>query len=178
MKVSMNAVKRGSLCVLALVTVGVPGWAAGPASGVSQQASAVTSGLLPRVFDGSATADSTPAGSTLRNADASLRQLVASAPALDATTAFAQLSTLAPGASFQSSTPYALPLVKIDPVADGADVDALKSALESLVLQTTSTFSNAIAGWLPVSQIEATAALPQLRQVKAPWFFRLTHISL
>jgi subtilisin family serine protease len=172
MKASMRswkkASKHGSLCVLALMAGIVPVWAAGPPLVASPKAPTSTSPvLLPQVLGGTSTVDSIPAGSNLRKVDRNLRQLAGVLPTLDASTAFPRLKALAPSASLRSSTPYVLPLVKIDAVADGTDIGALKSALESLGLQTTSTFNNAIAGWLPVSQIEAATALPELRQAKA-----------
>ena len=55
----------------------------------------------------------------------------------------------------------------IDAVAD-ADVEPLRAKLLGLGLTNASVFANDIGGWLPVDQLSALAALPELRLTRVP----------
>ena len=78
----------------------------------------------------------------------------------------ADLAALSPAARFRSAGSPATPMVAIDAVTR-TDPQALKSALVSLGLQHAAVFRNDVGGWLPVSQIQAAAALSQLVSMRA-----------
>jgi len=79
--------------------------------------------------------------------------------------AMSDLYSLHPGARFRESTSGA-PEVLIDAVTTG-DVQALKAALVALGLEHPAVFSNDVGGWLPVSQLQAAAALGDIHSLRA-----------
>jgi subtilisin family serine protease len=58
------------------------------------------------------------------------------------------------------------PLVAIDAVTRG-DPQQLRAALEALGLQRGSVYANDVGGWLPVSRIDAAAALAEVHSLRA-----------
>ena len=58
------------------------------------------------------------------------------------------------------------PLVLIDAVTRG-DPQQLKAALVALGLKHPAVYSNDVGGWLPVTQLEAAAAVPELHSIRA-----------
>jgi Subtilase family len=80
--------------------------------------------------------------------------------------AIADLRSLAPAARFGQSSAGAAPLVLIDAVTRG-DPQKLKAALVGLGLQHPSVYANDVGGWLPVSQLEAATARPEVHSIRA-----------
>ena len=73
---------------------------------------------------------------------------------------------LLPAVRFKQEAADAAPLVLIDAVTRG-DPQQLKAALVGLGLQHASVYSNDVGGWLPVTQLEAAAAVPELHSIRA-----------
>jgi hypothetical protein len=80
--------------------------------------------------------------------------------------ALADLYALNPAAKFTQPADSAVPLVSIDAITLG-DPAQLKAALQALGLQRAGVYSNDVGGWLPVSQLDAAAALTELHAVRA-----------
>jgi Subtilase family len=80
--------------------------------------------------------------------------------------AIMDLRSLAPAARFGQSSAGAAPLVLIDAVTRG-DPQKLKTALVGLGLQRPSVYANDVGGWLPVSQLEAATARPEVHSIRA-----------
>ena len=80
--------------------------------------------------------------------------------------ALGDLHALSPAARFTTSKSTAMPLVAIDAVTRG-DAGDLEAALAGLGLEHPSVYSNDVGGWLPVSQLEAAAALGELAALRA-----------
>ena len=80
--------------------------------------------------------------------------------------ALGDLHALSPAARFITSKRTGMPLVAIDAVTRG-EVSDLEAALASLGLEHASVYANDVGGWLPVSQLEAAAALGQLIALRA-----------
>jgi subtilisin family serine protease len=156
----MNSRKLAVLLTAVALLANHTAWAAIQPE-LSATAEAAAPAVLPRVFATPASAGST-LDTRLRKLDSGLNQIRTMVSTLDPSTAMTQLHVMNPGARFRTSAPHALPEVMIDAVAD-QDVAALRSALEAMGLESASTFSNDVGGWLPVDQIESMAALPQLR---------------
>ncbi|MBS0420145.1 MAG: S8 family serine peptidase [Proteobacteria bacterium] len=76
------------------------------------------------------------------------------------------LLMLNPGAKFIQRTSDATPLVSVDAITRG-DPQQLERQLIQLGLQRPAVYSNDVGGWLPVSQIEAAAALTELHSIRA-----------
>jgi hypothetical protein len=98
--------------------------------------------------------------------DAALADLTRHAGMVRPQQALADLHSLSPGAHFKQSSSGATALVLIDANPEG-DVQKLKSALVSMGLQNPSVFANNLSGWLPVNQIDAAAARPELHSIRA-----------
>jgi len=80
--------------------------------------------------------------------------------------ALQDLRALNPAARFRQSPSAAEPLVLVDAVTRG-DAGRLKTALQRLGLQRSALYSNDVGGWLPLSQLEAAAAQPELHSLRA-----------
>jgi Subtilase family len=76
------------------------------------------------------------------------------------------LHSIAPAVRFQKTADDAAPLVLIDAVTRG-DPQQLKAALVALGLKHPAVYSNDVGGWLPVTQLEAAAAMPELHSIRA-----------
>ena len=76
------------------------------------------------------------------------------------------LRSIAPAVRFQKTADDAGPLVLIDAVTRG-DPQQLKAALVALGLKHPAVYSNDVGGWLPVTQLEAAAAAPELHSIRA-----------
>ncbi len=98
--------------------------------------------------------------------DAALAELARHAAQASTSRPIADLHSMSPAAKFKLSSDGVTPLVSIDAVTRG-DVQQLKTALESLGLQKAAVFSNDVGGWLPVSQLEAAAALNEVHSMRA-----------
>jgi PASTA domain-containing protein/subtilase family protein len=98
--------------------------------------------------------------------DAALADLVRHAPRARRGHALADLHAMNPAARFRPAEIDGQALVLVDAVTRG-DVGRLKTALVGLGLEHPSVFSNDVGGWLPVSRIADTAALPELTQIRA-----------
>lgn len=98
--------------------------------------------------------------------DSMLADLVRHAPAASAAPTLADLHSLSPAARFGRSSATGLPLIAIDAITRG-DARALEAALVGLGLEHPSVYSNDVGGWLPVSQLEAAAALGEVAGMRA-----------
>jgi hypothetical protein len=76
------------------------------------------------------------------------------------------LRSIAPAVRFQKTADDAGPLVLIDAVTR-SDPQQLKAALVTLGLKHPAVYSNDVGGWLPVTQLEAAAAVPELHSIRA-----------
>ena len=126
-------------------------------AGVSAPAAA-----RPHLLGASSAAPGDPARNHMAKLDSTLFAIWKAMPTLAPETALDTLRVVSPNAHFRTLVPQRLPSVMIDAVAD-ADVEALRAKLLNLGLANASVFSNDIGGWLPVDQLEALAALPELR---------------
>ena len=77
-----------------------------------------------------------------------------------------QWQAINPATRFRLSVPLVRPEVLIDAVAEG-DVATLLADLRSLGLESGSSFSNDVGGWLPVDAIPNAMALASLRFARA-----------
>jgi Subtilase family len=78
----------------------------------------------------------------------------------------ADLHALNPAARFVQTGANATPLVLIDATAHG-NPQQLQAALAELGLERAAVYANDVGGWLPVNQIEAAAASPEVLSVRA-----------
>jgi len=78
----------------------------------------------------------------------------------------AGLHSLSPAAHFKLAADGSTPVVAIDAITRG-DPQQLKAALEALGLEKSAVFSNDVGGWLPVSQLQAAAAVSSLHSIRA-----------
>lgn len=76
------------------------------------------------------------------------------------------LRSLNPAAHFIVSRQTGIQYVAVDAITRG-DVQQLKSALTRLGMQRPTAYLNDVGGWLPVSALNAAAALPQLHSIRA-----------
>ena len=76
------------------------------------------------------------------------------------------LHALNPAAHFIVSRQSGIQYVAVDAVSRG-DVQQLKSALTRLGMQRPTAYLNDVGGWLPLSALNAAAALPQLNSIRA-----------
>ena len=76
------------------------------------------------------------------------------------------LHSMNPAAHFVVSRQSGIQYVAVDAVTRG-DVQHLKSALTRLGMQHPTAYLNDVGGWLPVSALNAAAALPQLHSIRA-----------
>jgi subtilisin family serine protease len=76
------------------------------------------------------------------------------------------LRSLNPAAHFIVARDTGVQYVAVDAVTRG-DVRQLKAALTSLGMQRPKTYLNDVGGWLPLSALNAAAALPQLHSIRA-----------
>ncbi len=76
------------------------------------------------------------------------------------------LHAMNPAAHFIVSRKSGVQYVAVDAVTRG-DAQALKAALSGLGMQRPTAYLNDVGGWLPVSALNAAAALPQLHSIRA-----------
>jgi hypothetical protein len=103
---------------------------------------------------------------TAAKLDSVLADLTRHAAAVRPQQAVADLHSLSPAARFAKASPQSPALVLIDATTRGNPA-ALKSALVALGLQRPSMYANDVGGWLPVSQLEAAAASPEVTVLRA-----------
>jgi hypothetical protein len=106
------------------------------------------------------------AGATDLKLDAALADLSRHLSRARSDHALEDLHSLSPAARFMQSAASAAPLVAVDAVTRG-DPARLREALVGLGMQRVAVFSNDVGGWLPVSQIQAAAALGDLISIRA-----------
>ena len=76
------------------------------------------------------------------------------------------LHSMNPAAHFIVSRTTGTQYVAVDAITRG-DVQQLKAALTALGMRRPATYLNDVGGWLPVSALNAAAALPQLHSIRA-----------
>ncbi len=96
--------------------------------------------------------------------DAALADLTRHAALVRPDHALADLHALNPAARFMQ--PATTPMVLIDAATRG-DPQRLEAALVALGLQKASRYSNDVGGWLPLSQIDAASARPEVTAIRA-----------
>jgi hypothetical protein len=106
------------------------------------------------------------AGATDLKLDAALADLSRHLSRVRTGHALEDLHSLSPAAHFMQSAASAAPLVAVDAITRG-DPARLREALVGLGMQRVAVFSNDVGGWLPVSQIQAAAALGDLISIRA-----------
>jgi subtilase family protein len=97
--------------------------------------------------------------------DGALADLVRHAHLARPGQALADLHALNPAARFMQAVD-GVPMVAVDVITRG-DPQRLKEALVALGLQHASMYANDVGGWLPVSAIEAAAALAEVHTMRA-----------
>ncbi|MGA2709436.1 MAG: hypothetical protein ABSF86_13655, partial [Steroidobacteraceae bacterium] len=105
------------------------------------------------------------ASPTARKFDAALAELSRHAPQARPDHALADLQAMNPAARFRQA-PGGAPEILIDAVTRD-DPQALKAALVALGLEHAALYSNDVGGWLPVSQLDAAAARPEVLALRA-----------
>jgi hypothetical protein len=78
----------------------------------------------------------------------------------------ADLRSLSPAARFTQPSAGAAPRVLVDAITRG-DPQRLKEALVALGLERSAVYSNDVGGWLPVTEIDAAAASPEVHSIRA-----------
>ncbi len=105
------------------------------------------------------------ASPTARKFDAALAELSRHAPQARPDHALADLQAMNPAARFRQA-PGGAPEILIDAVTRD-DPQALKAALVALGLEHAALYSNDVGGWLPVNQLDAAAARPEVLALRA-----------
>jgi hypothetical protein len=105
------------------------------------------------------------ASPTARKFDAALAELSRHAPQARPDHALADLHAMHPAVRFRQ-VPGSSPEILIDAVTRG-DPQALKAALVALGMEHAALYSNDVGGWLPVSQLDAAAARPEVLALRA-----------
>lgn len=95
--------------------------------------------------------------------DAALSGIVRALPAVHAVS---DLHDLNPAARFRISALSGEPLVLVDAATRG-DPQALLRSLQALGLEHPAVYANAVGGWLPVRQVLAASARPELQSLRA-----------
>jgi len=103
-----------------------------------------------------------PSGSKF---DAALAQIARHANSLRPGFEMQDLKDLNPGARFHQA-PDGTPMVLIEATSRGNPLQ-LKSTLINMGLQRAAHFSNAVSGWLPVSQLDAVTQQVELHSIRA-----------
>jgi hypothetical protein len=116
-----------------------------------------------QVFGGrSAQQVASPSGSKF---DPALAQIALHANSLRPGSEMADLKALNPGARFHKAAD-GTPMVLIEATTRGNALQ-LKSTLTNMGLQHAAHFSNAVSGWLPVSQLDAVTQQVELHSIRA-----------
>ena len=108
---------------------------------------------------------SAPAG-TSGKLDAALADIARHAPGVRPEHALEDLRALNPAARFSRGAVSGTPMVAIDAVTRG-NPDQLRRALETLGLERSAVYANDVGGWLPVAQLAAATARPELHAIRA-----------
>ncbi len=98
--------------------------------------------------------------------DATLAELVRSAPHASAAHPLADLHSLSPGARFKLAADGVTPLVAIDAVTVG-NPQQLTTALAALGMEHIAVFANDVGGWLPINELSAAAARGEVHAMRA-----------
>ena len=157
------ASRRLIVGMMALVATAVS--SAAPAGGSSRLKAATAPGAAQlRVFGGRSLEQRRSAAGA--KFDGALADLARHAALAKPARMLADLRSLSPAARFKLGVDGSTPLVAIDAVTRG-DPQQLKAALQGLGLEGAAVYSNDVGGWLPVSQLQAAAALTPLHSIRA-----------
>ena len=98
--------------------------------------------------------------------DAALADIARHAAAVRPGQELEDLRALNPAARFSLGAVSGQPMVAIDAITRG-NPDELRRALENLGLERSAVYANDVGGWLPVAQLAAVTARPELHAIRA-----------
>jgi hypothetical protein len=150
------ASQRSGIALLALLGAGLTSQANAPVRQPALRAAVVPGSSQLRAYGGHASG----------KLDAALSAIAAHAAAVRPEHALEDLRALNPAARFSRSAVSGAPMVAIDAVTRG-DPAELRRALEDLGLERSAVYANDVGGWLPVAQLAAVTARPELHAIRA-----------
>jgi hypothetical protein len=164
----MNRMTSARVALATLTLITIIGAGATLAAAVRPHAKSAPSMTAARgrlmVFGGrSAAQQASAAGAKF---DAALAALARNSSAALPGVALSDLRGLNPALRFRVSRSTGSGFVAVDAVTRG-DPQALKAALVKLGLENPAVYLNDVGGWLPLSAINAAAALPNLHSIRA-----------